>query len=200
MYPHRIRLRGPWDVAAAGTTRRVMLPANWSAFGLEGVVGPVVCERRFGYPGRIDAHERVWLIGEGISAPVEICLTGQSLGIVTGDRFAFEVTARLGERNLARVAFDTGPERTGAWEDIALEVRATAFLADVSAAGNVLRGKIAGTADRPLEIYVLAGGRSCGYGQGKAGETFEVPCDAAGPWRVELVNVSTVWDVVECFA
>lgn len=197
MYPHRIRLRGPWDVTAAGVTRRVMLPASWAGFGLDGVVGRVVCQRRFGYPGRIDAHERVWLIGEGVSSPVEIGLQGETLGTVTTNRFAFDVTARLGERNLAQVAFETGPDRSGAWDDIALEVRATAYLADVSAAGNVLRGKVAGTADGPLEIYVLADGRSCGYGQGKAGETFEVSCDAPGPWRVELVNVSTVWDVVE---
>lgn len=198
MYPHRIRLRGPWDVTAAGATRRVMLPATWAAFGLENVAGRVVCERRFGYPGRIDAHERVWLIGEGVAPPVEIRLQDEPLGVVTTDRFAFDVTSRLGDRNLVSVTFDAGPDRTGAWEDIALEVRATAYLADVAAEGRVVRGTIAGTAEGPLEIYVLAAGRSCGYGQVTAGAAFALPCDAAGPWRVELVNVSTVWDVVEC--
>lgn len=197
MYPHRIRLRGPWDVTAGGVTRRVMLPAAWAAFGLDGVVGRVVCERRFGYPGRIDSHERVWLVGEGVAAPVEIGLQGETLGLVAAGAFAFDITTRLGERNLAHVAFETDARRRGAWDDIALEVRASAYLENLVAANNSIRGTIAGTADGPLEIYVLAKGRSCGYGQGMAGETFEVSCDAPGPWRVELINVSTVWDVAE---
>ena len=42
-------------------------------------VGPVLLRRRFGYPGRIDAHERVWLVGEGGHGPAGIRLPGPVL-------------------------------------------------------------------------------------------------------------------------
>src|SRR5262245_97069 len=65
MYPHRIRLRGPWEcqpLAPDGPPpRRVTLPCRWADGGLGDFRGPVRFRRRFGYPGRLDAHERVWL-------------------------------------------------------------------------------------------------------------------------------------------
>ncbi|HEX3316101.1 MAG TPA: hypothetical protein VHR72_14485, partial [Gemmataceae bacterium] len=75
MYPHRIRLRGPWEVIALdGRTRTVKFPIRWSDLG-----GATVARRSFGAPSRIDAHERVWLIGEGIAGRLEASLNDRPL-------------------------------------------------------------------------------------------------------------------------
>jgi hypothetical protein len=198
MYPHRIRLRGPWEMTRAGETpRRVMFPTSWADIGLTDFAGPVDFERRFGYPGRIDAHERVWLIGEGLVGPANIALQGESLGIAT-NRFAFEVTGRLRDRNVLKISLDVAPERLGLWDNIALEVRATAYFDGISRDGKTVRGRVAGTCDGLLEVYALADGRTCGYREVMAGVPFEIALERdASSLRVELVNVSTVWDVVE---
>lgn len=196
MYPHRIRLRGPWELTPIGELpRRLTFPATWTSAGLPGFRGRIALERRFGYPGRIDAHERVWLIGAGVVGPAEIYLQGELLGRVDG-QFAFEVTERLRDRNVVEVALAVESGRTALWDDIALEVRATAYLQDVVRDGDVVRGRVAGTCDSLLEVYVLAAGATCGYREVTAGAAFEAAA-AAGPLRVELVQVSTVWDVIE---
>ena len=199
MYPHRIRLRGPWEMASAGhPPRRVAFPTTWPDVGLPDFVGPVTFERRFGYPGRIDVHERVWLIGEGVVGPMEIALLGETLGTVERGRFAFEVTNRLQERNVLKVALEIVAGRVGLWDDIALEVRATAYLDQVVQDGQFIRGRVAGTCDGPLEVYALAAGRTRGYGEVRPGEPFAIALDGSVTgMRVELIHVSTVWDVVE---
>jgi len=175
----------------------VSFPATWVDVDLPEFVGPVAFERRFGYPGRIDAHERVWLVGEGVAGPAEIVFQGEPLGVALG-RFAFEVTSRLRERNLLKVALDIVAGQTQLWDDIALEVRATAYLDAVTQEGRLIRGRIAGTCEGPLDVYVLAAGRTCGYCQSKADEAFAIECEnAVGPLRVELINAATVWDVIE---
>jgi hypothetical protein len=196
MYPHRIRLRGPWDLTLPhGEPRRVMFPATWKDVGLPDYVGSATFARRFGYPGHIDAHERVWLVGQGMAGPAEIHFQDEPLGTVSG-RFAFEVTAHLRERNMLRVTLDIVAGHTRLWDDIALEVRATAFLEDIVQEGLIVRGRIAGTSAGPLEVYALAADRTCGYCVAHAGGEFEITCDAP-PSRVELINVATVWDVLE---
>jgi hypothetical protein len=206
MYPHRIRLRGPWDFepqgAGAPPPGRLLFPAAWPDARLGDWSGRVVLRRKFGYPGRIDAHERVWLVGESVSGPAEVRLAGQALGLVTCDCFAFDVTRLLAQRNLLEIELDVGPERTRLWDDIALEVRATAYLEDIrvitDAQRRFVEGRVTGSADRPLEVYVLASGRSCGYEVVEAGKPFRVGLDdVPGDVRVELVHVSTVWYVVE---
>ena len=183
---------------AGETPRRVMFPAQWADAKLDGFVGSVAFERRFGFPGRIDAHERVWLVGQGMAGPANISLQGELLGTITSGRFAFEVTPRLRDRNLLQVTLGVDASRTDLWDDIALEVRATAYLEDVTRDGLSVRGRVTGTCEGPLEIYVLAGDRRCGYRQVAAGEAFDVEIEPAdGPMRVELIQVSTVWYVVE---
>jgi hypothetical protein len=182
-YPHRIRLRGPWQgEPVAGGVRRV---------------------RRFGYPGRIDADERVWLTFAGVGGRVEVSLNGQILGTHDGGApFEHEVTALLGPRNELAMRFEGGGEL---WGDVALEVRRTAFLRGVRAAadgGRIrVQGEIVGSAGRPLELYVLFDGRTVHYGMVEptaAGRAFEVVADGPGKEvRVELVDGACVWYAVE---
>lgn len=198
MYPHRIRLRGPWDLTIAGDERQLTFPATWAKAGLPESSGPVQFLRRFGYPGRIDAHERVWLIGEGVEGPADISLQGERLGTVESGKFAFEITARLRDRNVLQVDLDVSPGRVQLWDDIAMEVRATAYFSNVVRDAAVVRGTVVGSADRPLEVYAVANGRTHGYAEVHAGSEFILDvASAKGPVRVELVNVSTVWDVIE---
>src|SRR5262249_423011 len=64
-YPQRIRLRGPWECvppAESSNSFTIHLPASLSHSRLAGVTGWVRLTRNFGYPGRIDADESVWLV------------------------------------------------------------------------------------------------------------------------------------------
>ena len=75
MYPHRIRLRGPWRCEPArrpdGSTENLPpaatlnVPHRWRTGELQAFRGVIRCVRKFGYPGRIDPFERVWLVVEG---------------------------------------------------------------------------------------------------------------------------------------
>ena len=112
MYPHRIRLRGPWEFAAAASwiaPGQATLPARW------GDAGPVTFTRKFGYPGRIDEGEHIWLTCDRCTGCSEIRLNDQSLGqfrsIVDHDRLAFDVSAILGQRNRLEILIDGGARR-----------------------------------------------------------------------------------------
>src|SRR5437588_9857690 len=62
MYPHRIRLRGPWQAEPLdppGQPRRVTLPARLGECKL-GEFRHVRFRRRFGRPRLLDAQEHVW--------------------------------------------------------------------------------------------------------------------------------------------
>lgn len=191
MYPHRIRLRGPWELLEP-EHRRVTVPCRWSDFGI--ATGPVRVLRRFGYPGFLDSEERVWLtFGAGDEA--KAFLNEQLMGDVVPGGAEFEITSLLQQRN--RLEMQVAKPIVGLGE-VALEVRRTAFLKDVQVArdGQVLRvtGKVVGEADGPLDLYVLMGRSTAGYTTVEAGKTFEVQAEALeGSVRVELVRGAVVW-------
>src|SRR5947209_8112469 len=122
MYPHRIRLRGPWECeplerrppeasAVPPMLFRVTMPCRWAEAGLADFPGRVRFRRRFGYPGRIDAHERVWLTFAGVADRAEVWLNGVRLGDHQGPgAFVFEVTSLLSERNELVVEVEGGAD------------------------------------------------------------------------------------------
>jgi hypothetical protein len=211
MYPHRIRLRGPWERQPA-------------------VDGGQRYRRRFGYPGRIDAHERVWLTFAGIGGRAVVWLNDCLLGChpplyppprAGGDKggdFEFEVTALLRPRNELVVDVEGTVDQGGSWGEVALEIRCTAFLRDLRRLA-VLRGErvelhvggqVVGTAERPLELYVVVDRSTAAYRvvtPAVEGQPFEivVPDLAAemgrsadgslsGPLvKVDLVNGASIW-------
>ena len=215
-YPHRIRLRGPWEcepLASLGGgelpgRRRMVLPCSWCDGGLPGFAGTVRFVRRFGYPGRIDDDERVWLTVQAIEGRARLWLNGQALGEARGEDGAWEaeVTGLLAARNELRVEVTAGTDRGGLIGETALEVRRTAYLRDVRlvvGAGRRVMGEAVGTAERPLEVYVLEGARTVGYGTvtpRDEGQAFVVTMEGAtggGAVRVELIDGGTVWYAVE---
>ncbi|NBO93607.1 MAG: hypothetical protein EBV06_15045 [Planctomycetia bacterium] len=138
MYPHRIRLRGPWQWIQGTASGSLVLPGS-----LEGIIGQVKYRRRFGYPGTIDAHERVWLLlDRGV-----VSLNGESLG----EGRAFEITSRLRPRN--ELVIETDSFTPG---EVSLEIRAAAYLADVVYRGNEVLGRVVGEAAQSLDLYLIA--------------------------------------------
>jgi len=229
-YPHRIRLRGPWEceplrrLPAAGAAElplppplRMTMPCHWDEGGLAGFAGRVRFSRPFGYPGRIDAGERVWLTFAGVAGVAEVSLNGHFLGRHEGEAgpFEHEVTALLAARNRLVVEVEERTGRGGLWGEVALEIRRTAFLRGVRAwavraktADQLeIAGEVVGTSERPLDLYVLVDGANCAYTTVAAsppGKPFRLralrpagPVRETAAVRVELVDAATVWDAVE---
>jgi len=145
MYPHRIRLRGPWEceplarfvMGADGrkeeiatnlpAPRKMTMPCRWSEGGLSDFSGRVRFRRHFGYPGRIDDSERVWLTFAGVDATAQIWLNDQFLGRQEGDHpWEFDVTKILAVRNDLQVEVEGEAESGGLWGEVAMEIRQVA--------------------------------------------------------------------------
>ena len=223
MYPHRIRLRGPWECepldSASGVVpppMRVTMPCRWHDAGLPNFAGRVRYRRRFGYPGRIDDVERVWLTFAGANDASEVTLNGAALGRseTPGQLFEFEATPLLQPRNELVVEVRGAAPTAGLWGEVALEIRRTAFLRGVQIEPMIdedmvrLRacGEVAGSADGLLELYLLLDRSTIAYKTTKPG-AFEIVSDSiplaqwralpAAPVTLDLVQGAVVWYRVE---
>jgi hypothetical protein len=185
MYPHRIRLRGPWECEPLARTSgneplpppcRMNMPCMWKDGGLKNFAGRVRFRRRFGLPLHIDSHERVWLTVDGLWDRADIWLNGLFLGNYEGPRDSlwtrreFEVTALLRPRNELIVEVEGTADHGGLWGEVALEIRCTAFLraitfSRISKEGHRLRvcGQAVGESERALDLYVLADNATVAY-------------------------------------
>jgi hypothetical protein len=217
MYPHRIRLRGPWECVPVETYAnapppaacRVKMPCRWDEAGWGNFTGRVRCVRRFGYPGRLDAFERVWITCAGVRNAAELTLNGCTLGRQAGPGpFEFEVTPLLRPRNELVVLVDSQQARGGLWGEVALEIRCPAFLRGVRAALDsenriCAEGEVVGQNDRPLDLYVLYRQATVAYSVVNAGTPFYLMSETVSEAkltervRVELVDGALVWYSVE---
>ena len=201
-YPHRIRLRGPWDVVpldGSGPCHMTM-PGRLADAGLVGFAGQVRLIRRFGFPGRIDDFERVHLICDGFDGVANVSVNGRTLGERLEGRFAFEVTALLESRNQLEVLLEAANDQAGLWGETAMEVRCRAWLEDLAISresGLWLTGRVVGTSDMPLELYAIVDGKHSLYRTvtpSAEGTPFREPLEHDGvAAKVELVHVSTAW-------
>jgi hypothetical protein len=179
-YPHRIRLRRPWECHAQETTVR--------------------CRRGFGYPGRIDAHERVWLTIDPGAARASVVLNEIPLGEIRGSA-EFEVTGLLQPRNVLVLEVERTAGQDEPWGEVALEVRCTAYLRNVRAWTDGLTlhaaGEVAGFAEEPLDLYLILDRSPLAETRVTAGQPFVLSANAAaGPGQivqVDLVNGAVVW-------
>lgn len=223
-YPHRIRLRGPWECeplerlpagAALPAPLRMALPCRWTDGGLKDFTGRVRFRRRFGYPGQIDAYERVWLTLAGASERAEVRLNGAVLGLCAGEGpFEFEITRLLQPRNELSVDVEGTAEHGGLRGETALEVRCAAYLREVRLWGEASElhavGLVVGEADRPLDLYLLCPGAATAHAMATAapeGTPFHIIAERSSPGlprqdgmdgapvpaRVELVNGAVIW-------
>lgn len=202
VYPHRIRLRGPWEwypLTPGPEPRRLTMPCRWRDAGLV-YSGPAKLVRSFGYPGRIDDIERVWLLAQHVAGAAEVLLNGQNLGTTCDGPFAFDVTSLLSSRNRLEICIDSPDGSGGLPGEVALEIRRTAYLRNVRLEGRKLQGELVGQSERPLELYVLVGGKTMDYQTlepTQEGRPFDVPFEAfpdeGASIRVELIDGAVVW-------
>jgi hypothetical protein len=196
------------------------MPCRWGEGGLAGFAGRVLFRRRFGYPGRLDATDHVWLTFAGVDGTAEVWLNGRLLGRQEGARgpFEFEVTSLLQARNELKVEVEAA-DGGGLWGEVALEIRCPAFLRPVrlwaaltgDTADLHVNGEVVGTAERPLDFYLLLDGATVLYTTlepAPAGRPFHLVAAGLPPerWqphgrpheiRMELVNGATVWYRIE---
>jgi hypothetical protein len=216
MYPHRIRLAGPWEcevLASRGASapectwgltppaspKRVTIPCHWHNF-----TGTARFTRRFGYPGRIDEYERVWLTFAAVSGRAHVSLNTSELGTIT-DAAEFEVARMLQERNKLQVDIEGSGSDAGLPGEVALEVRRTAFLRNLRVSINdelQVSGGVAGSADGPLEIHVVFDRKNVAYAVVEAGKEFHLTGSTVGledsthpthVVRIDLVQGASIW-------
>lgn len=209
MYPHRIRLLGPWECyPPTAPVRRFVPPARLCDAGLGGFAGQVRLVRRFGYPGRIDSYEHVWLTFADIAGTADIALNDRPVAAGATGAVEYEVTALLGSRNQLDVLLHADSDAAGLPGEIALEVRRDAFLRQLTAHadrdGNVhVTGRVHGSSARPLEVYLLADGEHTGYSVVEAdpeGRAFALAFKldrVPEHVRVELVCVAECWHAAD---
>jgi hypothetical protein len=210
VYPHRIRLRGPWECEPQGgpPARRVIMPCRWLEAGLADFHGAARFTRSFGYPGRVDDSEHVWLTCDGCTGCREVRLNGQLLTRESCHDFAFDVSKILSQRNRLEILIQGDTDEAGVWGEVALEIRKDAYLADIHLEpGRLavhLTGKVFGVAPQPLELYVLVDGRHVDYRTimpSIDGTPFRIELTAitssSHMARVELIQISSIWYVVE---
>jgi hypothetical protein len=212
MYPHRIRLRSPWEceplaravkhaddrlemvTEALPPPRRMIMPCRWGEAGLD-FAGRVRFRRRFGMPRHLDEHEAVWLTFAGVDAAARVTVNGRFLGRQdqAEQPFEFEITELLRERNELVVDIEA-MAGNGYLGEVALEVRCSAFLRAVRAYPELtsesvtlrVQGEAVGTCDRPLELYVLLDGATIAYRTiqpAEQGESFTIVCDTVSADR-----------------
>ncbi|MGL6097842.1 MAG: hypothetical protein ACRC7O_18830 [Fimbriiglobus sp.] len=99
--PHRIRLRGFWEVTP--------LPD-----------GRARHRRAFGRPRTLDPGERAWLVCDAVPGSTVVSVNGDAIGTGDGGAFAADVTDRLNPRNDVVFATPAGAELG----EVALEIRA----------------------------------------------------------------------------
>lgn len=212
MYPHRIRLRGPWEcepISPSLQPRRVTVPGRWNDAGLAGFRGAARFVRKFGYPGRADpATEHIWLTCEGCTGCREVRLNEHLLSEQVSSAFAFDVTSLMAERNQLEVLVQGDTDDAGLWGEVALEMRRHAYLAEVHVervgSAVLITGLAVGVAPQPLELYVLVDNSHADYRTitpASAGAPFRIElADIATSHqlvRVELIHVSAIWYAVE---
>jgi len=217
-YPHRIRLRGPWvcqplEADSMERTlpqdREVAMPGCLRQFGLPGFSGEVLFRRNFGYPGRIDSWERVWLTCDDIAGKSDICLNDKMLGKAQTGRFAHDVTDILKPHNKLEVFLRAESDSDGLPGEVAMEVRALVYLENLHVKRDPegaiqVKGSVVGSWPELLEIYAILDRRNVHYQTTLASTSgqsfaFTIPADQAqgSHLRIELVNRSQVWYVFE---
>jgi hypothetical protein len=174
--------------------------------------------RRFGYPGRLDTFERVWLTFAGMECSAEVSLNGTALGKGggAGEPFEFEVTHFLQDRNYLQVDVEASGDDSYVWEEVALEIRCRAFLRGVCVSATTVGeksdlhvlGEVVGTSEETLELYVLLDNATVAYAvvqPAPEGRPFHITVEqlpqerwqqqdsAPHPIRVDLVNGALIW-------
>lgn len=133
---HRIRLRGPWNIARGtesgeefATAEVCQHPEGWPVF-VQNVAGRVRLSRRFHAPTNVAADELVFVVLTGVCGNGEVFVNGTLIGRFAAERIAWEflIPFELPFANeLSIVVSYSTPSaaqpRVGVYDVVALEIR-----------------------------------------------------------------------------
>lgn len=180
---------------------RVELPSDWDSTLGPNFHGRVLLRRRFGVPGQLDPHERVWLLVDLPGAGAQFRINGHQINASPETQLfhQFDVTDRLQSRNeleleIRRDAVSrSGQQEIGSAEprrfpDVRLEIRSSHFVdrlsvevcATESDCKLHLSGRVVGDASDDLALVVTLAGRELAYQQLDANPWFVVTAAADG--------------------
>lgn len=137
IYPHVIRLAGPWECEVlrtdsgsptSTTSQRIQPPLNCGALFGSDFRGQVRFRRRFNRPTNLDPQEAVWLVIENGEAHGRVGLNELSIGELRSDasQAEFDITPSLQTHNDLTIDI----EHPGSFTSVRLEIRRR-FLVDV---------------------------------------------------------------------
>jgi hypothetical protein len=126
IYPHPIRLRGPWEYEPLAWTRlradgliealprevpppgRLLLPGDWGGVLGQEFRGRVRFTRSFNPPTGIDPGEQIWLLIEGVDYFGTATLNEQLLGDLWGyaEPHEYDISTLVGPRNRLVIEVD----------------------------------------------------------------------------------------------
>lgn len=140
MYPHIIRLRGPWEWQAVDGTPhergKLKFPADWDAALGHRAAATLLLRRFFHCPTGLDPHERLWLVVETTGRRARVSLNGVALGEsnASSSHVDDDITSIVQTRNELEVRVEAGTAEPPLGE-VRLEIRTT-FLADGAPCGG----------------------------------------------------------------
>jgi hypothetical protein len=201
MYPHRIRLRGPWEILNPdGSKTRVDVPGGWS--GLINVNSSIslVLQRGFGLPRTLDQDEDVYLVCDGGGqASLRLNDSTVSPEHVSGGVIEWKVTPLLRPRNVAELTVTPQPNSP----QVTLEIRGPVFLRSLTEAPDGWTGRVIGENRPHMEVHLLAQGRVVERVSARANQPFalvrplELPEGSYNPqaplWTIELIELANRW-------
>ena len=122
--PHRIRLRGPWEVTGLAPVlppKRMTIPCSWREGGWPGFIGQARHVRLFGLPRLRQPEERVLLNIDQVTGEGQVQLNGQALGAVAV-AFRHDVTELLQSRNRLEIVVTSDSDAGGVTGEVSIEI------------------------------------------------------------------------------
>jgi hypothetical protein len=120
MYPHVIRLRGPWECvpadAPASEPARVTPPCDVREALGAAFRGRVLLRRSFHAPVALVAGEALWLAIDSVGGPTCVTLDGVLLGEIAPGRdvvWEWDITARQQTRMMLEIEVTAGDSAGG---------------------------------------------------------------------------------------
>jgi hypothetical protein len=209
MYPHRIRLRGPWTLKSdAGVITSVNIHDR-STPELAAAASAVHLCRRFSWVQELQAHERLWLVLEqSVVTTATLNDMALELSALALGHQECEITSLTRRSNQLTLNVAPG-EAHRPFPHVALEVRCRTFLRqptwqlDAANCKLEIAGLLVGLNETPLELYVRVGALNVLYVPVHANEPsspFRYQCEIPAaamegetPIQIDLVNAGSLW-------
>lgn len=126
MYPHAIRLRGPWQVepldgtptfSIDGRRSQMTVPGFWRDFGLPDYWGRALLRRGFHWTAKLEPDEVVWLNIDQCVGRGAVRLNGVEIGRIDSPwvEYRVDTTPHLQKSNLLEIELDATDPQSSRW-------------------------------------------------------------------------------------